>query len=229
MSFVTRELSGSSSQVEAVLAAPTPSIPHAFYNDAFKRLFDLFVVIFTAPIWLPLVLLGASLTALDGHSPVYRQARVGLDGKTFQILKLRTMVVDADAVLKRYLSDDPAARAEWDAHQKLRHDPRITPVGRILRKTSLDELPQLLNVIIGDMSLVGPRPMMVCQKELYEGEHYYELRPGLTGLWQVSQRHNSQFSDRVRFDNVYAANVSFGLDLQVLFRTVGVVLRGTGC
>ncbi|MEM1340757.1 MAG: sugar transferase [Pseudomonadota bacterium] len=198
------------------------------YDRGLKRAFDLCLVLFTAPVWLSVILFGALLTALDGHSPFYCQSRVGRDGKRFRIWKLRTMVVDADAKLKSYLAANPQACAEWNAHQKLKNDPRVTPVGRILRKTSLDELPQLFNVLFGDMSLVGPRPMMVCQEELYKGESYYDLRPGLTGLWQVSERNESCFVERVDFDDTYAANASLGLDLRVLAKTVGVVLRGTG-
>ncbi|MEM6421078.1 MAG: sugar transferase, partial [Pseudomonadota bacterium] len=161
-------------------------------------------------------------------NPFYRQARLGRHGRVFRIWKLRTMVVDADARLEAYLARNPAARAEWDATQKLKHDPRITIVGRFLRKTSLDELPQLINVLTGQMSLVGPRPMMVNQRHLYDGDSYYHLRPGLTGLWQVSGRNDCRFVDRVRYDNTYAARISFLTDLGVMLRTVGVVLRGTG-
>lgn len=200
----------------------------SFYGLVFKRVLDLVLMIVTLPIWLPVVAFGAILVALDGHNPIYRQERIGRDGKVFSLWKLRTMVVDADAKLEAYLAANPEARAEWDAHQKLTHDPRITTVGRMFRKTSLDELPQLINVLKGDMSLVGPRPMMVNQQELYPGKSYYTLRPGLTGLWQVSDRHASRFVDRARFDDTYAQTLSLGTDLSVLARTVLVVLRGTG-
>lgn len=198
------------------------------YASGLKRVLDVMLVLLTAPFWLPVVALFALLVATDGHTPFYRQERVGKGGRSFWIWKLRTMVIDADAKLEAHLAANPAARAEWDATQKLKCDPRITTVGRILRKTSLDELPQLFNVLSGDMSLVGPRPMMLCQRDLYDGASYYALRPGLTGLWQVSARNDSRFSDRVKFDNTYAATVSLSTDVSVLMRTVGVVVRGTG-
>jgi exopolysaccharide production protein ExoY len=112
--------------------------------------------------------------------------------------------------------------------QKLKEDPRITPVGRVLRKISLDELPQLFNVLTGDMSLVGPRPIMVNQKALYPGQRYYDLRPGLTGLWQVSDRNECSFAGRSRFDDIYHRTMSFGIDLRIIGQTVSVVFRGTG-
>ena len=129
-----------------------------------------------------------------------------------------------DATLDQTL----AARAEWDASQKLRDDPRITRVGRILRRTSLDELPQLWNVLRGDMSLVGPRPMMPSQRSLYPGRAYFALRPGLTGLWQVSKRNEASFAERASFDDDYYRRLSFALDARVLVATVRVVLRATG-
>ena len=187
-----------------------------------------FLFLVAMPVWLPVIVIGALFVMTDGQSPFYRQERVGRNGRIFWIWKLRTMVVDADAKLESYLAANPQARAEWDATQKLKRDPRITLVGRVLRKTSLDELPQIFNVLRGEMSLVGPRPMMVSQQDLYDGDGYYVMRPGLTGLWQVSARNNSHFVDRVHYDNVYASTVSLRTDLLVLMRTVGVVLRGTG-
>lgn len=198
------------------------------YLNIFKRVLDIALVLITAPLWLPVIALGALLIATDGHSPFYSQDRVGRGGRVFRLWKLRTMVVNADAHLEAYLDANPEARAEWDATQKLKNDPRITMVGRIFRKTSLDELPQIINVLLGDMSLVGPRPMMVSQQELYDGAGYYMLRPGLTGTWQVSDRNSTTFSGRVHYDNEYARTVSLTQDMSVLFRTVGVVFRGTG-
>jgi lipopolysaccharide/colanic/teichoic acid biosynthesis glycosyltransferase len=141
---------------------------------------------------------------------------------------MRSMVVDADARLADHLAADPAARAEWDATQKLKNDPRITRVGRVLRKCSIDELPQLWNVVTGDMSLVGPRPMMPQQQALYPGRAYFALRPGITGPWQVSKRNESTFAERAVFDEAYQRNLSFTTDLGLLMATVRVVLRGTG-
>jgi exopolysaccharide production protein ExoY len=174
------------------------------------------------------VLLLALLIARDGHSPFYWNARVGRSGRVFHMLKLRTMVRDADARLEAHLAADPAAAAEWGATQKLKKDPRITTFGRILRKTSMDELPQLWNVLVGDMSLVGPRPMMPSQQVLYPGRAYYTLRPGLTGPWQVSDRNGCTFAKRAEFDRDYEQSLSLATDLRLLARTVAVVLKGTG-
>ena len=202
----------------------------SLYKVGGKRALDLLLLTVTAPFWLSLIGVAAlAIWIAEGKSPFYSQLRVGLHGKTFRLWKLRSMVVDADARLEAYLAANPAARAEWDATQKLRNDPRITALGAFLRKTSLDELPQLFNVARGDMSIVGPRPIMVNQRTLYAGRAYYALRPGLTGLWQVSTRHESDFADRVRFDNVYFRVQSLKTDLGVIARTFGVVLRGTGC
>jgi lipopolysaccharide/colanic/teichoic acid biosynthesis glycosyltransferase len=138
------------------------------------------------------------------------------------------MVPDADKVLDAYLEQNPEAKAEWDAHQKLTNDPRITSVGRLLRKYSIDEFPQLFNVFIGDMSLVGPRPMCPEQRAQYPGTAYFGLRPGMTGLWQISERHQTTFAERAIYDNRYAGALSLTTDLRILFMTPMVVLRGTG-
>lgn len=198
------------------------------YRRVFKRLFDIVLVVASAPITLPVTLMLAALVALDGHSSFYGQKRVGRGGRIFRMWKLRTMVPDADAYLKRYLAENPAARAEWDASQKLKCDPRITRIGRILRKTSLDELPQLWNVLIGDMSIVGPRPIMVDQQAIYPASAYSRHRPGITGLWQVSERNESTFAERAIFDNRYDAMLSLKTDVAIILRTVAVVIRGTG-
>lgn len=198
------------------------------YHAFVKRPLDLFLVIATAPIVLPIVLLMAALVALEGGKPFYSQLRVGRNDRTFRIWKIRTMSVDADARLESHLAANPDARIEWNSTQKLKNDPRITKIGRILRKTSLDELPQLWNVITGSMSLIGPRPMMLCQKTKYPGIAYYWLRPGITGLWQVSDRNDCEFAGRARFDDEYAHSVSLSTDLNILSKTVSVVLKATG-
>lgn len=200
-----------------------------FYCSLAKPFLDKLLVIIAAPLVLPVIILMALLVMLDGGKPFYSQRRVGKGGHSFRMWKMRTMVVNADHKLEGHLTKDPAARREWDATQKLKHDPRITPIGRILRKTSMDELPQLFNVLMGSMSLVGPRPMMVGQKPLYSGHAYFELTPGITGLWQVSDRNNCDFADRARYDDMYGQNVSLTTDVQILLKTLGVVLRGTGC
>ncbi|MTH34214.1 sugar transferase [Paracoccus limosus] len=198
------------------------------YARFVKRPLDILIVLLASPIVLTLVGFVALLIAIQGGKPFYSQLRVGRSGRSFRLWKLRTMVVDADQRLANYLESDPAAKAEWELTQKLKQDPRITPVGRFLRKSSLDELPQLLNVLRGDMSIVGPRPMMLDQTLLYPGADYYHLRPGVTGLWQISDRNDSTFAARASFDAEYAAHLSFKGDVSIIAKTVGVVLRCTG-
>lgn len=198
------------------------------YRGYFKRAFDMLAVLIAAPFVLPVVLVMGFLVKRDGGPAFYCQDRIGRGGKVFRIWKLRSMVVDADARLGEYLASDPRARAEWDEHQKLKEDPRITAVGRLIRKTSLDELPQLWNVLRGDMSLVGPRPMLPGQAPLYPGRAYYRLRPGLTGFWQISDRNETSFAGRAAYDTQYARRLSLPTDIFVLLATVWVVLRGTG-
>ena len=200
-----------------------------FYNRFGKPVFDGVLVIISLPIVLPLIFIAACLVALDGKTPFYWQKRLGKDGREFSILKLRTMMPDADEALESYLRVNPKARLEWEHKQKLLQDPRVTWIGRILRKTSLDELPQLWNVLKGDMSLVGPRPMMGEQRDLYPSETYYRMRPGITGLWQVSDRNDTSFADRAAYDVEYYRNLSLRQDVSLLIRTFSVVLRGTGC
>lgn len=199
------------------------------YRNGGKRLLDLALVLASLPFVLPIILVLMVVVAVDGGQPFYRQERVGRDGRIFRMWKLRTMVIDAEAALQTHLENCSASRAEWDATQKLRRDPRITWAGRFLRKSSLDELPQLLNVFMGDMSLVGPRPMMPCQRDLYPGTAYYGLRPGITGLWQVSARNTSAFAERADYDTRYDRSLSLWTDLRLLVATLRVVLRGTGC
>lgn len=199
-----------------------------FYRDVAKRVIDVTLVLIAGVVIMPVLVLLALLVSLDGHSPIYSQLRVGRGGKIFKMYKLRTMVANADSLLETHLKTNRAAQAEWAKTQKLKNDPRITPVGRILRKISADELPQLLNVLLGDMALVGPRPMMTSQRELYSGTSYFELRPGITGPWQVSDRNESAFSERVRFDDDYNRKLAFSTDLFLMLRTIKVVVRGTG-
>lgn len=176
-------------------------------------------------------LLLALLIRLDSPGPVlYRQRRLGKGGKPFHVFKFRTMRQDADAVLARYLEANPELREEWEKDRKLRHDPRITRVGRFLRKSSLDELPQLLNVLRGEMSLVGPRPIVENEISKY-GEVYADycrVRPGITGLWQVSGRNNTTYEERVSLDRYYVTNWCIWMDLWILARTFPVVLTGYG-
>lgn len=197
-----------------------------------KRLADLLAVLVTAPLWAPAIALLAAWVWLgDRANPFYGQVRVGEDGRSFKALKLRTMVPNADAVLERALDADPELRAEWDLHFKLENDPRITAAGRLIRRTSLDELPQLINVLKGEMSLVGPRPLPAYHHEEL-GERVRVLRervkPGITGLWQVSGRSDSGNVGMERWDPYYVRNWSLWLDAVILVRTVRVVTKGSG-
>jgi exopolysaccharide production protein ExoY len=198
------------------------------YRNFVKRALDVVAVLVTAPIVVPIVIILALLVAREGGRPFYSQFRVGKNGRPFRMWKLRTMVVDADARMTAYLDANPQARAEWDLNQKLRVDPRITRFGQLLRKSSLDELPQLWNVFAGDMSLVGPRPMMLNQQVMYPGKDYYLLRPGITGLWQTTDRNETSFEARAEFDTVYNDSLSLAADMRIIFKTVGVVVKGTG-
>lgn len=198
------------------------------YRNGIKRCFDLAFVLATGIVVVPLILLLALIVALDGHKPFYSSPRVGRNGRDFNMIKLRTMVPDADAQLESFLNRNDGARQEWNSTQKLKQDPRITRFGRFLRKTSLDELPQVVNVLIGDMSIVGPRPMMPQQRPLYPGLSYYALRPGLTGLWQVSARNDSNFAQRAEFDRLYEQDLGLIGDVRLIFLTFRVVFKGTG-
>ncbi len=201
----------------------------SFYRKLAKRGLDVLAVVLTAPLTVPLIAILSLIVASGGHAPLYSQDRIGRGGKVFRMWKLRTMVHNADEKLEEYLASNPDARVEWNHKQKLTNDPRVTRVGRWLRKSSLDELPQLWNVLNGSMSLVGPRPMMVNQQESYDGTAYYRLRPGMTGFWQIAERNCVSFSGRIDFDEQYDRELTLGIDLRVLAQTVVVVCRGTGC
>ncbi|SFR33837.1 sugar transferase [Litoreibacter janthinus] len=200
-----------------------------FYGLVGKRIFDIAVVmVIIVPVSLFLAVFAIAI-ATDGRSPFFRQVRVGKNGKEFGMWKLRSMVGDAESKLEAYLSENAAARQEWDSYQKLKNDPRITAIGKIIRRFSIDELPQIYNVLCGQMSLVGPRPMLVSQKSLYPGEAYYLLRPGITGYWQISERNESEFKARAFYDTRYCEDISFATDLEVMAKTVGCVTGGSGC
>lgn len=199
-----------------------------FYVRRGKRALDLVLCLLALPVAGPLIVLFSLLARLDGGPGFYGQARVGRGGRLFKCWKIRTMIVDADARLDDYLASNPAARREWDVAQKLRHDPRVTAFGAFLRTTSLDELPQLWNIFVGDMSFVGPRPFTPLQTDIYNGISYYALRPGLTGSWQVGARNDDSFATRAIHDSTYARRVSLWLDLGILMRTARVVFERTG-
>ena len=177
------------------------------------------------------VFLLVALMNIGSEGPVFfAHRRIGIGGKPFYCLKFRTMVTNGDRVLKEVLERDPEAAAEWHATQKLKNDPRVTPIGKILRKTSLDELPQLINVLLRQMSLVGPRPIVESEVRFYGEDiaHYYHTRPGVTGLWQVSGRSNTTYTRRVQLDVWYVNNWTVWLDIAVLLKTLPAVLGRTG-
>jgi Undecaprenyl-phosphate galactose phosphotransferase WbaP len=197
-----------------------------------KRLFDVFLVVISSPLWIPLCLICACIIYIeDRQSPIYIQSRVGLDGQQIRVLKFRTMVPNADVRLKDYLDSHPDAKLEWETKFKLVRDPRITKVGVFLRRSSLDEIPQLINILKGDMSLVGPRPLPQYHLDAMASNAQSvraKVRPGLTGMWQVSGRSETDVSGMVELDDQYVRNWSIWLDIIILVRTIGVVLTGRG-
>ena len=218
---------GLSGDANVQMARTWPQRP-GLYRRAFKRVFDVSAILMAAPVVVPVVFALAVLVARDGGKPFYSQMRVGKDGKRFRMWKLRSMVCDADDRMEDYLAAHPEARLEWDQTQKLKDDPRITRVGKIIRQSSLDELPQLWNVLKGEMSLVGPRPIMVSQQVIYPGVAYYLLRPGCTGYWQTAGRNRTTFEARAEYDTAYEENLSLSTDMKILFGTIGVMVKGTG-
>jgi exopolysaccharide production protein ExoY len=178
----------------------------------------------------PLLLVVAAFVKADGGPVLYGQARIGRNGRRFRCLKFRTMAVDAERQLQALLASDPVAAREWAETQKLTSDPRVTSIGAVLRRTSLDELPQLLNVVRGEMSLVGPRPIIDDEVERYAADiaTYCAVRPGLTGLWQVSGRSRTSYARRVQLDVSYVRNWSLLRDLSILLRTIPAVLLRRG-
>lgn len=209
---------------------PGKTPDRGIYRNGAKRLVETLLVLLTAPVTLPLVLLMALLVACDGGNPFFVQKRLGRNGRVFRIWKLRSMVVDAERRLAAHLEQDPAARDQWDSTQKLKQDPRVTRVGRLLRKSSMDELPQLLNVLSGEMSLVGPRPVVNAELDYYgaSGKYYLATRPGLTGLWQISGRSDTTYAERVRLDRFYVANWGLLRDLRIVVMTVPAILMSRG-
>ena len=198
------------------------------YRNGGKRILDLGLCTMSLPFVVPLIAILALLVALTGQSPFYTQHRVGQHGRIFKMWKLRSMIHNSDLLLKAHLDENPSAREEWQRAQKLKSDPRITAFGSLLRRTSMDELPQIWNVLRGEMSLVGPRPMLISQEPLYPGQDYYDMRPGISGNWQVSARNDSSFKDRALFDATYNEAMSFPEDIRILKDTFGVVLRAKG-
>lgn len=218
---------------DAVSAAePQPFASQRYRSGArLKRALDLTCAVLGLLVLAPLFLIIMILVKLsDGGAVFYGHKRIGRNGEEFPCLKFRTMVQNGDAVLKAHLAANPAARAEWFATRKLQNDPRVTTIGAVLRKCSLDELPQLLNIVRGQMSLVGPRPVVLDELALY-GTHvsaYLVSRPGLTGLWQVSGRNDTSFDARVAFDRRYVEEWSFASDILIIAKTVPAVCLSRG-
>ena len=210
-------------------AVPRQSAPGR--GELVRRSIDLVLaslaLVFFAPL---MVLVALSVWLQDGGSVFYAHSRVGRNGRVFPCMKFRSMLVDSDARLRQLLAESAEARAEWEKDHKLRNDPRITALGAFLRRSSLDELPQLFNVLSGDMSLVGPRPIVAAEVKRYGRRfgHYCSVRPGITGLWQVSGRSDTSYRRRVAIDTCYAQRQSLALDLRILIATVPSVLLRKG-
>ncbi|QRI66541.1 sugar transferase (plasmid) [Shinella sp. PSBB067] len=196
-----------------------------------KRSFDILVALAALVVLSPIfVLIMALVKYSDGGSVFYGHRRIGYNGSTFRCLKFRTMAENGDVLLQQHLEQNPEALEEWRATRKLQDDPRVTVVGTVLRKLSLDELPQLVNILKGEMSIVGPRPVVEDELELYEASAVYYLRsrPGLTGLWQVSGRNDVSYATRVAFDTHYVRNWSLTSDLVIVARTIPAVCLSRG-
>ncbi|MBR5913741.1 MAG: undecaprenyl-phosphate galactose phosphotransferase WbaP [Selenomonadaceae bacterium] len=201
------------------------------YNRIFKRIFDLTLTIIGGIIISPILLGIAIATCISNRGGIiFSHKRVGMYGKTFHCYKFQTMVKNADKVLEKYLAENPSARQEWEETFKLTNDPRVTKLGNFLRRTSLDELPQLWNVILGNMSLVGPRPIIEEEVPRYGKNirEYYMVLPGITGMWQVSGRSDTTYPERVAMDTWYVRNWSVWIDIMYLFKTVKAVITGRG-
>lgn len=200
------------------------------FNRFIKRLFDIVTSTTLLLLLSPLFIYLYFKISRDGGSVVYGHTRVGMQGKKFNCYKFRSMVINSQEVLAHLLATDPVAKAEWDKDFKLKNDPRITKIGHFIRKTSIDELPQLLNVLKGDMSLVGPRPVTEKELERYRQyvKYYLAVRPGITGLWQISGRNDITYNERIRLDVRYIITWSLLKDFIILFKTISVVLFRKG-
>jgi lipopolysaccharide/colanic/teichoic acid biosynthesis glycosyltransferase len=193
---------------------------------------DIAFVMIGGIILLPFLLFIAFLVKITSPGPVlFRQIRPGKNGNYFCFYKFRSMVINAEDRLKVLLESDPKIKDEWEKNRKLQDDPRLTVIGRFLRKTSIDEFPQLINILKGEMSLVGPRPVIDDSEVKKYGEDFlntFSIRPGLTGLWQVSGRSNTNYEERIAYDTYYIRSWSIWLDLWILLKTFGVVIQGKG-
>lgn len=208
------------------------SAPHPALSSKGKRMVDILLAVALLLLFAWAFLAIALLVASTTGSPVlYRHQRVGANGRRFYVMKFRSMLPNAEILLAEHLANNESARLEWSRDFKLRNDPRVTNFGRFLRRTSLDELPQLWNVLKGEMTFVGPRPVTATELDTFYGNRVYSymsVKPGITGLWQVNGRSLLSYSDRVAMDIAYVERWSFKQDLAILLKTVAVVLRGTG-
>ena len=195
-----------------------------------KRVFDIAGALVAALIFSPVLLAIVLRLSVSGGSIIFSQKRVGRNGRLFACYKFQTMRPDAEQILEELLRSDPEKRAEWERDYKLRDDPRVTKFGRFLRKTSFDELPQLWNILKGDMSLVGPRPIVSKEMDYYGSNlgHYLSVRPGVTGLWQISGRNDTGYPDRVILDRAYVLSSCLSVDIGIVLRTLTVVLSRSG-
>jgi lipopolysaccharide/colanic/teichoic acid biosynthesis glycosyltransferase len=209
------------------LSAPANGLDVQLAWDFGQRLLGLLILVFVLPVML---LTAAAVLAQDGGPVLFRHRRIGVRGQPFDCLKFRSMRTDAQARLAELLAREPAARQEWSENQKLRADPRVTPLGDFLRRTSLDELPQLINLVRGEMNLVGPRPIVESEMVRYGPRlrHYQSVKPGITGLWQVSGRSGVGYRRRVAMDTLYAQRRNVSLDLWIIAQTVPAVLMKRG-
>lgn len=201
-----------------------------YYSRSGKRIFDILFALFLLPVLVPVILILWGIVRLDGGPGFFGHTRVGRNGKLFKCWKVRSMVVDAESRLQAHLDANPEAAAEWERDHKLTSDPRISRLGRFLRKTSLDELPQIWNVLKGEMSFVGPRPIVTKELPKYgsNASAYLAQRPGITGLWQISGRNDISYDERVALDVAYLYRRSFFKDLKIILRTGAAVLGRTG-
>ncbi|WP_241255165.1 sugar transferase [Altererythrobacter sp. BO-6] len=223
---------GSSLSERELITMASDLVAPAHVTDRFAtRILDVTLAIALLVFLLPLLALVAAAIAATSHGPIlFKHKRIGLYGREFGCFKFRSMRTDAETHLAALLDRNAELRHEWDCNQKLKHDPRITPIGQFLRLSSIDELPQLINVIRGEMSLVGPRPIIRAEVPRY-GRYittYISVRPGITGIWQVSGRNNLSYRRRVAADVLYARSRSLWLDLKILFMTIPAVISGKG-
>ncbi|MCR5723546.1 MAG: undecaprenyl-phosphate galactose phosphotransferase WbaP [Treponema sp.] len=196
-----------------------------------KRIIDLLLLLISSPLVLPVTVIVALLVKCTSKGPIfYGHKRIGKNGREFKCWKFRSMVIDADKQLEKILAENPEMRAEWEKDRKFTNDPRVTPIGKILRKTSIDELPQFFNILTGEMSFIGPRPVTTPELEKYgtQAEFILSVQPGLSGMWQISGRSDTGYEERITLDSYYIQNWSIWLDLWIIIKTVYVVVKGKG-